>query len=205
MKRRDFIVSSISGGLVGATMLAGLNNAFSASKPESQKKETPKRSLIMYASRTNNTAKVAERFKSTLERNGWQCDIFKIEQDGDAMAFPYYNFEDYDLVCAGTGIEMHAPYQELLDVIRVPRYGGVPRKESKVPDNIQTTDDDNKNISVDETQIPVHRKIVFGPDSNKAISFATFGGLDFGPWEQVFYGEFDGRRRKRVLVKIIGE
>jgi secondary thiamine-phosphate synthase enzyme len=33
----------------------------------------------------------------------------------------------------------------------------------------------------------------------------TGGKLDFGPWEQVFYGEFDGRRRKRVLVKIIGE
>jgi secondary thiamine-phosphate synthase enzyme len=33
----------------------------------------------------------------------------------------------------------------------------------------------------------------------------TTGKLDFGPWEQIFYGEFDGRRRKRVLVKIIGE
>lgn len=33
----------------------------------------------------------------------------------------------------------------------------------------------------------------------------TAGRLDFGPWEQIFYGEFDGRRRKRVLVKIIGE
>lgn len=33
----------------------------------------------------------------------------------------------------------------------------------------------------------------------------TDGKLDFGPWEQIFYGEFDGRRRKRVLVKIIGE
>ncbi len=32
----------------------------------------------------------------------------------------------------------------------------------------------------------------------------TTGALDFGPWEQIFYGEFDGRRRKRVLVKIIG-
>lgn len=31
------------------------------------------------------------------------------------------------------------------------------------------------------------------------------GNLDFGPWEQIFYGEFDGKRRKRVLVKIIGE
>jgi secondary thiamine-phosphate synthase enzyme len=33
----------------------------------------------------------------------------------------------------------------------------------------------------------------------------TEGRLDFGPWEQIFYGEFDGKRRKRVLVKIIGE
>jgi secondary thiamine-phosphate synthase enzyme len=33
----------------------------------------------------------------------------------------------------------------------------------------------------------------------------TGGRLDFGPWEQIFYGEFDGRRKKRALVKIIGE
>ncbi len=33
----------------------------------------------------------------------------------------------------------------------------------------------------------------------------TKGKLDFGPWEQIFYGEFDGRRQKRVLVKIIGD
>ena len=33
----------------------------------------------------------------------------------------------------------------------------------------------------------------------------TKGELDFGPWEQIFYGEFDGRRKKRVLVKVIGE
>ncbi len=33
----------------------------------------------------------------------------------------------------------------------------------------------------------------------------TAGKLDFGPWEQIFYGEFDGRRKKRVMIKIIGE
>ncbi|MFA9405409.1 MAG: secondary thiamine-phosphate synthase enzyme YjbQ [Anaerolineales bacterium] len=37
------------------------------------------------------------------------------------------------------------------------------------------------------------------------VAAITDGDLDFGPWEQIFYGEFDGRRRKRVLVKIIGE
>ena len=39
----------------------------------------------------------------------------------------------------------------------------------------------------------------------EAVVAITNGSLDFGPWEQIFYGEFDGKRRKRVLVKIIGE
>lgn len=39
----------------------------------------------------------------------------------------------------------------------------------------------------------------------EVVVAVTDGNLDFGPWEQIFYGEFDGRRRKRVLVKIIGE
>lgn len=39
----------------------------------------------------------------------------------------------------------------------------------------------------------------------EVIVAVTNGQLDFGTWEQIFYGEFDGRRRKRVLVKIIGE
>ncbi|HAY33750.1 MAG TPA: secondary thiamine-phosphate synthase enzyme YjbQ [Ignavibacteria bacterium] len=39
----------------------------------------------------------------------------------------------------------------------------------------------------------------------EAVVAVTNGRLDFGPWEQIFYGEFDGKRKKRVLVKIIGE
>ncbi|HLC03692.1 MAG TPA: secondary thiamine-phosphate synthase enzyme YjbQ [Anaerolineales bacterium] len=39
----------------------------------------------------------------------------------------------------------------------------------------------------------------------EVVVAVTSGALDFGPWEQIFYGEFDGGRRKRVLVKIIGE
>lgn len=39
----------------------------------------------------------------------------------------------------------------------------------------------------------------------EVVVAVTDGRLDFGPWEQIFYGEFDGRRRKRVLVKVIGE
>ncbi len=47
-----------------------------------------------------------------------------------------------------------------------------------------------------------HKRQVMGREVVVAV---TNGRLDFGPWEQIFYGEFDGRRAKRVLVKIIGE
>jgi secondary thiamine-phosphate synthase enzyme len=47
-----------------------------------------------------------------------------------------------------------------------------------------------------------HKRQIMGREVVVAI---TDGKLDFGPWEQIFYGEFDGRRPKRVLVKVIGE
>jgi len=47
-----------------------------------------------------------------------------------------------------------------------------------------------------------HKRQVMGREVVVAI---TNGDLDFGPWEQIFYGEFDGQRRKRVMIKIIGE
>ena len=47
-----------------------------------------------------------------------------------------------------------------------------------------------------------HKRQVMGREVVVAV---TGGALDFGPWEQIFYGEFDGKRTKRVLIKIIGE
>ncbi len=47
-----------------------------------------------------------------------------------------------------------------------------------------------------------HKRQIMGREVVVAI---TEGKLDFGPWEQIFYGEFDGRRPKRVLIKVIGE
>ena len=46
------------------------------------------------------------------------------------------------------------------------------------------------------------KRQIMGREVTVAI---TNGQLDFGPWEQIFYGEFDGRRRKRILIKVIGE
>ena len=57
------------------------------------------------------------------------------------------------------------------------------------------------NVGEDNADGHLKRSIM----GREAVVAVTNGRLDFGPWEQIFYGEFDGRRRKRVLVKIIGE
>jgi secondary thiamine-phosphate synthase enzyme len=57
------------------------------------------------------------------------------------------------------------------------------------------------NVGEDNADAHMKRQIM----GREVVVAVTNGKMDFGPWEQIFYGEFDGRRRKRVLVKIIGE
>lgn len=57
------------------------------------------------------------------------------------------------------------------------------------------------NVGEDNADAHMKRQLM----GREVVVAVTNGKLDFGPWEQIFYGEFDGRRRKRVLVKIIGE
>jgi secondary thiamine-phosphate synthase enzyme len=57
------------------------------------------------------------------------------------------------------------------------------------------------NVGEDNADAHLKRQIM----GREVVVAITGGKLDFGPWEQIFYGEFDGRRRKRILVKIIGE
>ena len=57
------------------------------------------------------------------------------------------------------------------------------------------------NVGEDNADAHLKRQIM----GREVLVAITAGSLDFGPWEQIFYGEFDGGRRKRVLVKIIGE
>ena len=59
----------------------------------------------------------------------------------------------------------------------------------------------HNNTGEDNADAHLKRQIM----GREVVVAVTKGKLDFGPWEQIFYGEFDGRRRKRVLVKIIGE
>ena len=57
------------------------------------------------------------------------------------------------------------------------------------------------NVFEDNAYAHIKRTIM----GRETVVAVTNGQMDFGPWEQIFYGEFDGKRRKRVLVKIIGE
>jgi secondary thiamine-phosphate synthase enzyme len=58
------------------------------------------------------------------------------------------------------------------------------------------------NLTGEDNADAHHKRQIMGREVVVAV---TEGRLDFGPWEQIFYGEFDGRRPKRVLVKVIGE
>ncbi len=63
------------------------------------------------------------------------------------------------------------------------------------------TEYDHNRTGEDNADAHLKRQIM----GREVVVAITAGQLDFGPWEQIFYGEFDGRRRKRVLVKIVGE
>jgi len=60
---------------------------------------------------------------------------------------------------------------------------------------------DHNKIGEDNADAHLKRQVM----GREVVVAITDSELDFGPWEQIFYGEFDGRRQKRVLVKIIGE
>jgi secondary thiamine-phosphate synthase enzyme len=59
----------------------------------------------------------------------------------------------------------------------------------------------HNNTGEDNGDAHIKRQVM----GREVVAAITNGKLDFGPWEQIFYAEFDGRRRKRVLIKIIGE
>jgi secondary thiamine-phosphate synthase enzyme len=71
----------------------------------------------------------------------------------------------------------------------------------KLPPHAPTSQYQHNRTGEDNADAPLKRQLM----GREVVVAITGGRLDLGPWEQIFYGEFDGRRRKRVLVKIIGE
>ena len=73
--------------------------------------------------------------------------------------------------------------------------------EQLAPFNASPKVYDHNRTGEDNADAHLKRQVM----GREVVVAITAGRLDFGPWEQIFYGEFDGRRPKRVLVKIIGE
>jgi secondary thiamine-phosphate synthase enzyme len=71
----------------------------------------------------------------------------------------------------------------------------------KLAPHAPTSQYDHNRTGEDNADAHMKRQVM----GREVVVAITNGKLDFGPWEQIFYGEFDGRRNKRVLVKVIGE
>jgi hypothetical protein len=141
-----------------------------------------KKCLITYSSFTGNTEKVANKFKETFENNGWHCDTFKVGKNADDILRPPYDIPQYDFVCVGSGLRVHLPYNEVLNMLRRFRTGMDPRvtlqfRDETIPYITEPMPDDRRDPR------NIHRKIVLGPDSPKAVVFITYGGYEFGPKE----------------------
>ena len=146
-----------------------------------------KKSLVLYSSCTGNTGKVAERFKSTFERNGWICDSVKVRKRAEDILHPKFDLSEYDFVCVGSGIRSHLPYNEILNLLRRLRLGTDPRYALRMRDETIPYITDPLPESPppwdDPGLIERHHKIILGPDSPEAVVFVTYSGYEFGPKE----------------------
>ena len=141
-----------------------------------------KNCLIVYQSKTGNTAMIGDRFKSVFERQGWKVDIFNINKKTD-IDNPPFDFKNYNFCCLGSGVLMHEPYSELLALVRRRFFGIDPRILVK-------SAEDGKPIFFEKPKAPgekavrhTHGRIVIPDDAPKAVVFATYSGYEFGPKE----------------------
>jgi hypothetical protein len=140
------------------------------------------KALILYASKTGNTEKVAVRFKETFEKKGWQCDIYKV--DKSIVNNPPFQYKDYDFLCVGSYVWGSLPSQDILDVIMTnPQslHGSTsknkPPKGEPPPELLEKLKEMPKSVHDAEQ----HRKAI--PGTRKGIVFVTYAGAHLGPKE----------------------
>lgn len=117
-----------------------------------------KKGLVIYQTVLGNSEKVALRFKKVFEKKGWSCDVFKVEKGMTADSLPF-DFNDYDFLCAGSGVYAALPAKELVDII------------------FKITHETKRKGKI----VRVHRRLTPGP--KKGIVFVTFAGTHLGPKE----------------------
>ena len=133
-----------------------------------------KKSLILYASRTGNTEKVALRLKDVFERHGWQCDLLKIDKS-TVIDESTFDCTDYDFLCVGSYVDTSLPSNQLIEAMRHNPLDA----HHPPPANIDMKD----RAAMLEWDKISHARIILGPDDKRGIVFATYGGYHFGPKE----------------------
>jgi hypothetical protein len=135
-----------------------------------------KKSLIIYASLSGNTEKVALRFKKVFEKMGWECDIFKVEPDPNVKIPLYKNpkitnfpfdLKDYDFLCVGSPVHEGQPIKEMINIMFNNPYSPHSHGDTFTAE--------------DEARMRANPFIIPGPQ--KGIVFVTYGGAHMGPTE----------------------
>jgi hypothetical protein len=130
-----------------------------------------KRSLILYASITGNTEKVALRFKKVFEKKNWECDILKIDDKTDIkQSASLFDCKKYDFICVGSYVHKSLPSKQLIDVMR-----NNPQSVHSFPGLGQPDGSPRQPV--------VHKKTILGPENKKGIVFVSYAGHEFGPIE----------------------
>ena len=153
-----------------------------------------KKSLVMYASMTGNTEKVALRFKKVFEKMGWECDMLKVDGNTDTDN-PQVDYSRYDFLCVGSPVIKSLPVGEILKMLlNAPQnpHGGRSFTPGATMDELmaeynQHLREVREKEKEEEKRAPAARQesieIVFGPDDKKGIVFVSYGGLHQGPKE----------------------
>jgi flavodoxin len=141
-----------------------------------------KKCLIIYQSNTGNTAKVASRFKSTFEKNGWECDAVRISRKTDLGDLP--SVKDYDFLCVGSPVYGGMPPEEMRMVMDVLRSPGK-MEHISLSELMEALKKPGKskeaNKSIGGFRPTPHQRIALG--SKKGAVFVTYSGAHFGPKE----------------------
>jgi hypothetical protein len=142
-----------------------------------------KKALILYASRTGNTEKIACVFRQVFEQAGWICDMAKITADNDPV-HPAFDLSAYDFLCAGSPVIGSLPEKHLVRALsRHPASPHARNADYFVTEEGERAPRSLMSIApapvVDETPLVIR----FGPESKKGVVFATFGGVHLGPPE----------------------
>lgn len=144
------------------------------------------KSVIAYCSQSGNTEKVALSFKKAFEKKGWQCDLFKIDENTDVYN-PPFDFGDYDFFCVGSWVFLELPVEEIIKFMCKNPYSGhcgQPTTQEVARQRLQRNNP--KYLPPGERlpraeAAPPPGKIIPGP--KKGVVFATYSGMHLGPKE----------------------